>query len=915
MFFDIVRELGESGMSCNQASPNLARCTWHGARFTIVRDDDEMRAQLLDDAGLGVHAWEVIDPILTRASAQRTGMDVMTSGWYEAVPFYDGSSNQQIWAPDVWGTDFSAVDFLWPAVSPILQVMAEDIIHLACYQQDRKQRLLGCSDCAPLGEFDEFGFDGFVGWTAPPHPIDYVPSLNAKDSFQQQARSVLLSFHYDDATKNWTDQQNVKDAFGYTKEGGYDVTRLIGAYENKNDPVWKKLDSASGSAPGQGWKDFDAAIRGAIQRRLKLGALPASSYDTDPIVVYYYDDDRMKKIVWPKHDVPTAIDPLNANATTYWRLYDVFTYETQDPGKIALERKKPGSPSGCYSKGRDGCRGAGGWDDEGFDWNKDAPGNVDAVFTGIASAVMEVIGAVLDVTGVGTAIGVALNVAGAVIPALIGGIAGVIDAGFQGTDNAGALLGIAKALLTAASAGFKAGTGVTIPPEALKALSGTVTMVAQTLDQAQKKRLNYTEAWNLVASKASKFTKLGDQEVHAISVLLGPTGAGKLFMNGYTVGRLAPMPQIAAIAKMVQAYGENFAHDPKAFNIFLLGAGLGHVASVQKGQKPKPLPSSMKRGTIAHHEKTFGHLRPSPSTGGVHSSEHVGAFATHADLSREEAYRMFGTDMGLCDVQPCLYTDMDGNPTMYASGRPAGHIGGDPSIDTTGKYLNSDGSSNYPNASGLLDVGWDGPSLPTDAHKNEVVRARREVALGGPERAHERVGAFFYDPDLAKFGNAFSPFVQTDSFERANLAMQRPFQDRYNPRYDNQPTWADWMGMPGYGTAYAVGVDMACRPPPTPEEEQKILRSGGQLGFQKSCEECGNCDSPDWIAYRSRFAARGTFEAVDKRALLTTGLIAGVTTLVALNNKEHWLEIAAVGVGGVALTWGMSAGAKQFSSR
>ncbi len=54
--------------------------------------------------------------------------------------------------------------------------------------------------------------------------------------------------------------------------------------------------------------------------------------------------------------------------------------------------------------------------------------------------------------------------------------------------------------------------------------------------------------------------------------------------------------------------------------------------------------------------------------------------------------------------------------------------------------------------------------------------------------ASERVGAFFYDPDLAKFGNAFSPLVQTSSFESANLALQRPFQDRYNPRYENQPT-------------------------------------------------------------------------------------------------------------------------------
>lgn len=261
---------------------------------------------------------------------------------------------------------------------------------------------------------------------------------------------------------------------------------------------------------------------------------------------------------------------------------------------------------------------------------------------------------------------------------------------------------------------------------------------------------------------------------------------------------------------------------------------------------------------------------------GVHAWDVIDPILTRASttrtgLSSDEAYHMFGSDMGLCDVQPCLYTDMDGNPTMYASGRPAGHVGGDPSHDTTGKYLNADGSSSYPNASGLRDAGWDGPSLPTDARKNEVVRARREAAFGRPERVPERVGGFYYDPDLAKFGNAFSPFVQTDSFERANLALQRPFQDRYNPRYDNQPTWAEWMEMGG---------------------DEWVGASGSQ------------------IASDTR-----VLDVVDKRALLTTGIIAGLTTLLALNHKKHWLEIAAAGVGGVALVWGMSAGAKSVPSR
>lgn len=148
--------------------------------------------------------------------------------------------------------------------------------------------------------------------------------------------------------------------------------------------------------------------------------------------------------------------------------------------------------------------------------------------------------------------------------------------------------------------------------------------------------------------------------------------------------------------------------------------------------------------------------------------------------------------------------------------------------------------------------------------------------------AGERVGAFFYDQDLAKFGNAFSPFVQTDSFVRANLALQRPFEDRYNPRYDNQPTWADWM------TRFAI------------PEGVRMGENGEFLG-----EEWVGASGPQIVG-----DAR-TFEAVDKRALLATAVIVGITTLLALNHKEHWLEISAAGVGGIALAWGLSAGAKS----
>ena len=439
----------------------------------------------------------------------------------------------------------------------------------------------------------------WVGWTAPPHPIEFVPSVNPKDSKQQQARTVIYSAHYDDGMRDWWDKDSVHGAFGVKDSAQMDPVRVIEAYEHPSDPVWKKLTANDNAL---GWKDFDARVKDAVKRRLKLGVLPANNYKSDPVVIYYYDHDRMKKIVWPRHDIPYAIDPQSEKAAYYWRYPDVFTYETRDPQRIAKEQKTPGSPAGCGD--RDKCRGAGNWDDEGFDWNKDMPGNADVVFTAIAAIVMEVVGTVLDMTGIGAALGVALNIIGAVVPALIGGIAGAIDAGLHGQDTAAAIAGIAKGLFAAAASGFSAASGVKLPKEATQALASTVDGIAKVVSQAQKQKLSYAETWNKVAALAAKFSKVGDEEEKAIRALLGPDQAGKLFSAGFEVGRLATMDQIAAIAQIVSGYA-TFAKSPAALNLFLLGAGVGHLAAHQEGLKPPILPSSKRSGSIARGRATF----------------------------------------------------------------------------------------------------------------------------------------------------------------------------------------------------------------------------------------------------------------------------------------------------------------------
>src|SRR5271163_3553960 len=122
----------------------------------------------------------------------------------------------------------------------------------------------------------------------------------------------------------------------------------------------------------------------------------------------------------------------------------------------------------------------------------------------------------------------------------------------------------------------------------------------------------------------------------------------------------------------------------------------------------------------------------------------------------------------------------------------------------------------------------------------------------------------FFDPDLMKFGNAMSPFQTMPSFEAANLAMQRPFEDRYNPRYD----WNDWWG--GY-----VGEDEYVGGAPV------TLAMGGPVTLAMG---------------------PGPGESVvDKRALVASAVIAGLTTLLAFREKDHAFEIVAAGACGVAL--------------
>lgn len=140
---------------------------------------------------------------------------------------------------------------------------------------------------------------------------------------------------------------------------------------------------------------------------------------------------------------------------------------------------------------------------------------------------------------------------------------------------------------------------------------------------------------------------------------------------------------------------------------------------------------------------------------------------------------------------------------------------------------------------------------------------------------NHRVGLFNYDPDFAHFGNAISPFMEVSSCERTQLAMQRRPEDRYNPRYDNQPTASEW--------------------------------------FEASL---GGMSPDDYLNSALESRVGGVFDGVSQKTGLSSktigisAFIAGATAFFAMRNPKHVLEIAITGVAGVAFAIGVGSGAR-----
>jgi len=438
----------------------------------------------------------------------------------------------------------------------------------------------------------------WVGWSQPPRPADVIVSFDSHASARDQARAVLYDYYHDDPLRYWSDNEAVKRCFIGGKDPRkeeHDPLLLIAAYEDKNHPIWQCHGT------GMTWADLDHAVQQAIAHRRKLGPLPKSLYDTNPVVIYYYDNDTMKRISYPGPSIPAALNPGNnrwwawgmgdsSDAGKAAGLDDVHTRETNDPKKIAVERANPGwttpqqkqalkSKYPWLSDMKSGS--AGDWGNEQFQWDKDVAGT--GVIGSITGAILALVSAVLDATGIGAVVGVPLGIATPFIVAAINATDTALHAGDFGAALTNLGPALAQAAIQAAAKGAGA-SGFTIPPAAIKALSGTVTMIGQAVQAGQKKKPDFGQLWSDVAAKAKSFKKIDDADAEAIAHVLGGPGgqsgtAGHVFILGYLAGKFVDQKGVAGIAKILQAYA-TFA-DPRIINIALLGMGIGMVSRQQ----------------------------------------------------------------------------------------------------------------------------------------------------------------------------------------------------------------------------------------------------------------------------------------------------------------------------------------------
>jgi hypothetical protein len=384
----------------------------------------------------------------------------------------------------------------------------------------------------------------FTGWTPPPHPFDVIPSIDGSMSKVEQVRRVLLDWeHDDDLRATFFHQPGNTHYWIFSPPNNLSYTEgIMEAWFNPTQLSKDQLGAFSEVDIGKWLDDNHVAdkINNALAKRLKIGPLPPNDYSNGYATIYYYDNDHLKKVIYPQTAISTASGyALDPNNKYWWKGNGITTAQRNDDGS---------------------------WGDEGFDWNKDFEG----VISTVASIIMAIVGIVLLATGVGAAAGAAILAFSAALVAE----ANMIATGLSGGDISVALGGFINAITKLVGAELPPGVLTQLGKPLLQLLAVQLKALIPLVKSTQGQ--SFTDSYATIKSQLENFGPITDQSKAALDALLG--NASQPFDAGYKIADYSDPATIDGILGMMQASGV----EPAAVELFKLGATLGLMRRDQK---------------------------------------------------------------------------------------------------------------------------------------------------------------------------------------------------------------------------------------------------------------------------------------------------------------------------------------------
>jgi hypothetical protein len=342
-------------------------------------------------------------------------------------------------------------------------------------------------------------------------------------------------------------------------QGSWD-TVTIPSWGGNNMPVEVQIPHSLPPEWQKRWSQLDALLGTVVQKRAGLGPLPANQFQdgsgnvSDPVVIYYYDNDWIKRISYPQSSITAAVQP---GENKWWAVGS----GTTQPWIDQLQNSS-GNPTSASDP--DGSFAAEGWDFAA------GSGTLDDVL----HAVVTVLSIVLTVasSALGAFVAAFILLAATIAVDIIQGI----EQSLWGGNAAGALLNIGKAMLAFDGSAMTQLSLVT--PSAGKLGAAGIKLLGTTL---QKIGADFDPTYNPDLATVLEGLKkangaYGPMTRDQFDSVLATLGTGTaIAQQAWDMAQYASSADLAGIAKI---YGQ--VSSP-AQALFTLGAQLGTLSKAQ----------------------------------------------------------------------------------------------------------------------------------------------------------------------------------------------------------------------------------------------------------------------------------------------------------------------------------------------